>query len=437
METLLYAMTFPPIVIVALVIHEAGHMAAAKLLHIKVMGFQIGMGRRLAVWYTGGTKVRLSADQRPPAPGQVIHYWAQNPPEEETEATQSAVLWQPALMAIRRRRKQPRTEEEEQIIEEATRFNQQHPRFTGRVKEVQGDLATVADTAWTVALVPIMAMVHVAEDPKNTDPGYFNTASWAKQMFVIFAGVGANLALLGIIIMALAAAPIGSEGQQVLVIEEVERRSPAELAGLLPGDVITRAGKSILPTPEQLREEISEAAQKGEYLLMTVSRDGEPINTHVLIPEGRTTVGVAYLVGEIANKHDQQLLKRFMRLGETYMMSLAYLFQKTPAAAGVEDQPKVSGMVAAAYYTAVAVETAQFQAWLAMLGVITWSMAMINILPVPPLDGYQIVLYTFRALRGGRPLNTKVEHAIGMSGMAAIMAGVLYLTYQDIIHILS
>ena len=83
------------------------------------------------------------------------------------------------------------------------------------------------------------------------------------------------------------------------------------------------------------------------------------------------------------------------------------------------------------------VKVAGLQGFLAMLGVITMSMAIINLLPVPPLDGYQLVLRSLRALKGGRPLNEKAERAVALSGMAAIMAAVVYLMLQDIAALLS
>ena len=434
MELLLYAMTFPPIVLIALVVHEAGHMVTARLLGIRVMAFQIGIGPRIATIYSGKTRVRLDPAQNRPTRGTVIHYWADQSPDPQVAA--NAIVWQPALMAIKRPKKTKHTPQEKQLIDDAAIYNKNHPRFTGRVKTVEGDVMTIADTTWALAWVPIMASVHVAEHPKSTGQGYFNTASWPKQMAVIFAGVVANLLLLHIVIMALAVAPIGSAGQEVIVVQEIEKGSPAGHAGLIPTDVVTRAGSSILPSPADMQKEVATAAKSGAALLLTVSRNGEPINKHLTIPPGRDTIGIGYVMGTIADQHESTVFRRFLKLGETYFLSLGYMFRSSEAAVSTpEEQRKLTGLVATAYYTAEAVKTAKFQAWLAMVGVITFSMALLNILPIPPLDGWQIVVRTIRAMRGGRPLNTKVEQALGMSGLAAMMGTVMYLTYQDILHL--
>ena len=72
-----------------------------------------------------------------------------------------------------------------------------------------------------------------------------------------------------------------------------------------------------------------------------------------------------------------------------------------------------------------------------MLGVITMSMAIINLLPIPPLDGYQAVIRSLRALKGGQPLNPRVERLVTITGLAAIAAAAVYLALQDIIILLG
>ena len=249
-------------------------------------------------------------------------------------------------------------------------------------------------------------------------------------MLITLAGVGIN--------MALAAVPIGTSGEPVIVAQEVDRGSPADLAGINPGDIVTQAGDMILPNPAKLRAEIDEAARDGESVAITVTRNGRAMNKRLRLQGGQPVIGIAYSLGRVADRHEKTIIGSFLRLGATYMTPPAYMFRDTAATAnGPEGKPKVSGMVAAAYYTAQAMQTAKFRAWRAMLGVITMSMAIINMLPFPPLDGYQLVLRTIRATRGGRPLNDRLEHAMGMSRMGEITALVMYLIVQDMIQLLS
>ncbi len=79
-----YALTFIPLLLITLVIHELGHLLAAKLCGIKVGAFQIGVGKRLFTFHTGRTHVLITpqtANHYPsghlPVPGDLIHLHVQ------------------------------------------------------------------------------------------------------------------------------------------------------------------------------------------------------------------------------------------------------------------------------------------------------------------------------------------------------------------------
>ena len=136
MKTLLYALTFPPMVPIALIVQEAGDTEMARTLRVRVMRFYVGIELRMITRYTGRrTRVSLPDGNRPTRTGQIIHYRAA-PPEPEDATDQRAVLWQPALMAIKNRRRTAPIEGEQEIIQEATLFNRSHAGFTGKVKEM-------------------------------------------------------------------------------------------------------------------------------------------------------------------------------------------------------------------------------------------------------------------------------------------------------------
>ena len=59
MTLILYALTFIPMALVTLVIHELGHLLTARALMVKVSGFQIGIGPTILTFYTGHTRVPL------------------------------------------------------------------------------------------------------------------------------------------------------------------------------------------------------------------------------------------------------------------------------------------------------------------------------------------------------------------------------------------
>ena len=126
---------------------------------------------------------------------------------------------------------------------------------------------------------------------------------------------------------------------------------------------------------------------------------------------------------------------RFLNLGNIYLNSAASL-TRSPGPHG-ERPPAISGPILGAHQTAQAVQYAGAKAWIAILGAITMSVAVLNLLPIPPLDGYRMVIQSVEALRHGRPLNPKVDQAMTLCGLAAIGTAFIYLTFNDLLHLLE
>ena len=97
----------------------------------------------------------------------------------------------------------------------------------------------------------------------------------------------------------------------------------------------------------------------------------------------------------------------------------------------------VSGPVMGAYQTARAVEYAGLQAWLIILATLNLGVAVTNMVPIPPLDGYRVVAEGVEALRGGQPANPKLERAITAGGIVLILLTGLYLLLSDVAKLLA
>ena len=417
METWLYALTFFPMLITALVTHEAGHFLCAKALGVRATGFQVGIGPRIGTRFTGGRAYHLQAGLETPANGQAISAWTTTEGDDEEE---TIIHWLPH---------QRTTAWTEQEKERAITWNTELPACSGVVKATSNGRVMLADTAWTLAWIPIMAMVYLPEDPTQKGAGYINTARWWKQMTIIGAGVGANIALLTVTIFILAAAPISKPGQEVLLVGAVQMGSPAEEAGLMSGDAIMIADDTVWPTSTELKQAIEKAGEKKEPLKLSLKR-GNQVHEAEMNPSLHTdTIGITLTRGVIVNNDGDDIAERFWNLSETYFSSLAALMQ---ASKEESEERKLTGLVAAAHYTGKAVETAKLKAWIAMLGIITMSMALLNLLPVPPLDGFQLVLKSIAACRKGKQLNPRVEQALGLSGLSLMASAAVYLALQDI-----
>ena len=68
------------------------------------------------------------------------------------------------------------------------------------------------------------------------------------------------------------------------------------------------------------------------------------------------------------------------------------------------------------------------------MAVLSVNLGLINLLPVPVLDGGQLVFYAAEALRG-RPLGDKAQEFAAMIGLALVLALMVFATWNDLVHL--
>jgi regulator of sigma E protease len=87
---------------------------------------------------------------------------------------------------------------------------------------------------------------------------------------------------------------------------------------------------------------------------------------------------------------------------------------------------------------AMAGESVQYgwTAFAKLLGAISLSLGIVNLLPVPALDGGQILFYTIEGIRG-RPLSLRLRERIQMVGVLMLVALVLVVTFNDITRVIT
>lgn len=421
METLIYTLTLVPILIITLTIHEGGHFTAARTLGLKASGFQVGVGPRIFTTRLGRTKYSLPSEEpaKPtPSPGETVVLQIKNDSSGRRKyAIEKWTYWS----------RNPAGTELKEMAEAG-------PCITGKVASVESGTLTVKDTTFSIGAIPLMAMVYLAEDPSNSNTGFINTAPWVSRITTILAGVGANFALLALTILIMAMSPIVRPGQEVVTISEIMPGAAAQDAGLMPGDAVMRAGDQLWPDAETFLSEIQSAHESGMPLEMVVQRQSNIMPVEVSPNPDTGRLGIRLRPAKIAGEEGTSVQSRFWILSETYFTSLGALIQPSSSPEHT-DERRITGIVSAASYTGQAVQAAKVKAWIAMLGIITFSMALINLLPVPPLDGFQILTHTVKSLRKGKALQPKTENALTLTGLSLLAGFAIYLAVEDIIHI--
>jgi regulator of sigma E protease len=301
------------------------------------------------------------------------------------------------------------------------------PRMIG--KEVGGVI-------YSLNWIPLGAFVRILgeEDPK--EPGSFASKGLFARFVVLFAGSGMNF-LLAVLMFALAFV-IGWPTPTAMRVEigSVQAGSPAEAAGLQPGDAIL--GLADTPTPTLDAVQRTTRSNAGQTVPFLIERNGEqltlPVTLRATWPSGAGPLGVQ-LRGQVLETRPlsypihESLVKGWERAWQlvTLTLSIPVLMIQGTVSAGEVRPIGIVGMTQAAGQAASAVgESGWLFPLLALTAAFSAGLAVANLLPLPGLDGGRLLFLAIEAVRGRRiaPERAELVHAIGIAVLLALM-GVL------------
>ena len=296
-------------------------------------------------------------------------------------------------------------------------------------------------TEWRIAWLPLGGFVklHGQEGPTEADPAVraawragrtFHDKPVKDRAIVVAAGPIANF-LLAAVLFAGLYMTIG-QPQPTATVGAVVAGSAAERAGLQPGDRIL----SLDGAPVQRFEEIQRHIQPrgGEPVQIRVRR-GETEETLQATPEPReangTTVGVLGISGgapEFTRLNPVSAVwAGVAQTADVTAQTLAGLWQMISRQRGTEELggplriAQLSGQVAQ-------LGIASLVSFMAVLSV---NLALINLFPIPVLDGGHLLFYAAEAIRG-RPLPPRAIEYGFRAGFALLLALFIFATWNDL-----
>lgn len=207
----------------------------------------------------------------------------------------------------------------------------------------------------------------------------------------------------------------------------VEKGSSAEKYGIQANDRIIKVnGKEVNNDYNKIIELIQE---KGiNTMLLTVERKGQEI-TIELTPDYIST----YYLGVNLKQADKTFMNYIIYGGiETKEFALSIIDNIKMIFTGGVSVDQMMGPVGISEAVA---KTNGFKEFIYMLALISLSLGVTNLLPIPALDGGKILILLVEAIRR-KPLNEKTEINIQLIGFSILIALSLYITYNDILRIL-
>lgn len=223
-------------------------------------------------------------------------------------------------------------------------------------------------------------------------------------------------------------------------ITQVEKGMPARQAGLISGDVITAVNGKAVESMEDLRTYMEEHPLDGSEVTLTIERGRDTFDVTITPVEA----SVAQLGFDLATKRVATSFPRIIADGiaETgYWIHITWksLVSLVTGVFSVREMSGPVGIVSAVgsvYQSAsrygaleVFLELLQFTI------LISANLGMMNLLPLPALDGGRLVFLILEAIRR-KPLNRKVEGIVHFVGFAALMALMVFVCWNDLAKLL-
>jgi len=312
-------------------------------------------------------------------------------------------------------------------------------------------------TRWKVAAVPLGGYVkffgddNAASVPDHAAAEGMSEAEKSQSFIhkpvaaraaVVAAGPIANF-ILAIVIFATIFALYGKQSTPARV-DTVQSGSPAAAAGFKPGDLVLDIDGSKIDGFADMQRIVSTSA--GEVLTIKVERGGAPVtlkatpalkelkdnfgNVHRL---GVLGISRSMAPGDVKTERVNPLTAIGLGVEETWSIVDRTLSYIGGVFAGREAADQLGGPIRIAQVSGQ-VASVGFVALIHLTGILSVSIGLLNLFPIPLLDGGHLLFYGLEAARG-RPLSERAQEVGFRIGLAIVVMLMIFATFNDILHL--
>ena len=312
-------------------------------------------------------------------------------------------------------------------------------------------------TRWKLSWIPLGGYVKFAGDenaasvpdrerlthiPADERAGLFYFKPLPQRAAVVAAGPVANF-LLAILIFAGIFTFVGRT-VATAVVDEVNPDSAAAEAGFVPGDQIVAIDGSQISSFEDMQRFVSTSGSK--QLSFEVVRNGERVTL-------LATPRIQEITDRFGNVHKIPMLGIVRKIDsanvevvrsdpftavwlgakETWFVTERTLSYIGGIFTGTQDADQLGGPLRIAQVSGQ-VATIGFAALISMVAMLSVSIGLLNLFPVPMLDGGHLLYYAVEAIRG-RPLGEQAQEYGFRIGLALVMMLMVFATWNDLVHL--
>jgi regulator of sigma E protease len=312
-------------------------------------------------------------------------------------------------------------------------------------------------TRWKIAAIPLGGYVRFFGDENaasvpdhaqltNMDVGEkaqsFVFQSLPKRAAIVVAGPLANF-VLAIVIFAGILMVYGMQTMSARV-DEVQAGSPAATAGFQAGDLVLAINGQKINDFAEMQRIVADSA--GETLQVTVERKGVDVvlSATPVLHEEKDIFGNVHRIGllgirrspapgDVKYQRVSPPQAVWMGVQETWFVVDKTLTYIGRVIVGREAANELGGPIRIAQMSGE-VASISFVALVHLAGVLSVSIGLLNLFPIPLLDGGHLLFYSIEGMRG-RPLSEQAQEVGFRIGFAIVIMLMIFATFNDIVHL--
>lgn len=281
------------------------------------------------------------------------------------------------------------------------------------------------ETLYSIRLIPVGGYCAMeGENEESDNPRAFNNKpGWAK-ISVLVAGAAMNI-LIAVMVLSIV---MGIAGSATTTIDEVQPNSPAYVAGIEAGDQIVAIDDNEIKAWSDVTNYIGTSEKA---VNVTVNRDGEEVTTKItpaLSEDGR------YVIGITARLTHNPVTAVGNGLKSTWNMTLMMFESLQMLVTGEVPASDIAGPVG--IVTMVSdTNTYGWYYFASLVALMSINLAILNLLPLPALDGGRILFVIIRKITG-KMISDDLEGKIHMIGMMLLFGLMIFATWNDIARLI-
>lgn len=307
-------------------------------------------------------------------------------------------------------------------------------------------------TRWKICAVPLGGYVKmfgdgditsstILEDTNESSKekeNAFHHKSLGARAAIVLAGPVANF-LFAIILLAGLYSIVGQRYAPP-IIDKITTGSSADIAGLVIGDEILQVNEKNIKRFDELQRIVR--PNPGKELKFLIRRDNEILLKTVIpqLVEGKDASGSKITYGLLGVVSEQTTFIRHnpltsfgLAIEETWVIVSQTLIHVTEMIRGERTTEELGGPIRIAKLSG-AVADAGLTSSIWFMAVLSINLGLINLFPVPVLDGGHLFFYLLEFIRG-KPLEAKMQGIASYVGLVLVISLMIFVTWNDLVQL--